>query len=116
MIDHVQITVGETVGVEGRGDYYDHSGALRDMVQNHLMQLLCLLAMEPPTSLEADAVRDEKLKVLRSLKPIAPARGRPRDGARAVFSQGAVDGKAVPGYLTDLGPKAAPAAPRRSWR
>ncbi len=72
VIDHVQITVGETVGVEGRGDYYDHSGALRDMVQNHLMQLLCLLAMEPPTSLEADSVRDEKLKVLRSLKPIAP--------------------------------------------
>ena len=102
VIDHVQITVGETVGVEGRGDYYDHSGALRDMVQNHLMQLLCLLAMEPPTSLGADAVRDEKLKVLRSLKPIAPHEVG-HVTVRGQYSQGAVDGKAVAGYLTDLG-------------
>ncbi len=72
VIDHVQITVAETVGVEGRAGYYDGSGALRDMVQNHLLQLLCLLAMEPPVSLDADAVRDEKLKVLRSLRPIEP--------------------------------------------
>src|SRR6185437_13462447 len=70
VIDHVQITVGETVGVEGRGGYYDHSGALRDMVQNHMLQLLCLLAMEQPVSLAADAVRDEKLKVLRALRPL----------------------------------------------
>ena len=103
VIDHVQITVGETVGVEGRGDYYDNSGALRDMVQNHLMQLLCLLAMEPPTSLEADAVRDEKLKVLRSLKPIAPHEVGTVT-VRGQYSQGAVKGEAVPGYLTDLGP------------
>ena len=103
VIDHVQITVGETVGVEGRGDYYDTSGALRDMVQNHLMQLLCLLAMEPPTSLEADSVRDEKLKVLRSLKPIAPHEVG-QVTVRGQYSQGAVDGQAVPGYLTDLGP------------
>jgi glucose-6-phosphate 1-dehydrogenase len=103
VIDHVQITVGETVGVEGRGDYYDHSGALRDMVQNHLMQLLCLLAMEPPTSLDADAVRDEKLKVLRSLKPIPP-HAVAHVTVRGQYTQGAVDGKAVPGYLTDLGP------------
>ena len=102
VIDHVQITVGETVGVEGRGDYYDHSGALRDMVQNHLMQLLCLLAMEPPTSLDADAVRDEKLKVLRSLKPIAPHEVG-HVTVRGQYTQGAVDGKAVTGYLTDLG-------------
>ena len=102
VIDHVQITVGETVGVEGRGDYYDHSGALRDMVQNHLMQLLCLLAMEPPTSLEADAVRDEKLKVLRSLKPI-PQHEVAHVTVRGQYSQGAVEGKAVPGYLSDLG-------------
>ncbi len=102
VIDHVQITVGETVGVEGRGDYYDHSGALRDMVQNHLMQLLCLLAMEPPTSLEADSVRDEKLKVLRSLKPIAPHEVA-HVTVRGQYSQGAVDGQAVPGYLADLG-------------
>ncbi len=102
VIDHVQITVGETVGVEGRGDYYDHSGALRDMVQNHLMQLLCLLAMEPPTSLGADAVRDEKMKVLRALKPI-PRHEVPHVTVRGQYSQGAVEGRAVPGYLADLG-------------
>ena len=69
-IDHVQITVAETLGVEGRAGYYDTSGALRDMVQNHILQLLCLVAMEPPSSMDADAVRDEKLKVLKALKPI----------------------------------------------
>ena len=72
VIDHVQITVAETVGVEQRGGYYDRSGALRDMVQNHMLQLLCLIAMEPPVSLEADRVRDEKLKVLRALRPFEP--------------------------------------------
>ena len=72
VIDHVQITVSETVGLEGRGGYYDKSGALRDMLQNHMLQLLCLIAMEPPVSLDADRVRDEKLKVLRALKPMAP--------------------------------------------
>lgn len=72
-IDHVQITVSETLGVDGRGAYYDHSGAMRDMVQNHLMQLLCLTAMEPPAKFEADAVRDEKLKVIRALEPVARA-------------------------------------------
>jgi glucose-6-phosphate 1-dehydrogenase len=70
-VDHIQITVAETVGVEGRGGYYDKSGAMRDMVQNHLMQLLCLIAMEPPSSFEAEAVRDEKLKVIRALRPVA---------------------------------------------
>ena len=75
VIDHVQITVAETVGLEGRGGYYDKSGALRDMVQNHMLQLLCLIAMEPPVSLDADRVRDEKLKVLRALKPMRAARG-----------------------------------------
>ncbi|SFS12344.1 glucose-6-phosphate dehydrogenase [Yoonia litorea] len=69
-VDHIQITVSETVGVTGRGAYYDRSGAMRDMVQNHLMQLLCLIAMEPPGEFEADAVRDEKLKVIRALQPI----------------------------------------------
>ena len=69
-IDHVQITVAETLGVEGRAGYYDTSGALRDMVQNHMLQLLCLVAMEPPSCVDADAVRDEKLKVLKSLKPM----------------------------------------------
>ncbi|MGZ9810693.1 glucose-6-phosphate dehydrogenase [Pseudoroseicyclus sp. H15] len=69
-IDHIQITVAETVGVGGRGAYYDKSGAMRDMVQNHLMQLLCLIAMEAPSQFEADAVRDEKLKVIRALQPV----------------------------------------------
>lgn len=70
-VDHVQITVAETVGVEGRGAYYDKSGAMRDMVQNHMMQLLCLIAMEPPYHFDPDAVRDEKLKVIRALDPVA---------------------------------------------
>ena len=69
-VDHVQITVAETVGVGGRGSYYDHAGAMRDMVQNHLMQLLCLTAMEPPSKFDPDAVRDEKLKVIRALKHV----------------------------------------------
>lgn len=71
-IDHVQITVAETVGVAGRGSYYDKSGAIRDMVQNHLMQLLCLIAMEPPYHFDPDAVRDEKLKVIRALEAVPP--------------------------------------------
>ena len=102
VIDHVQITVGETVGVEQRGDYYDGSGALRDRVQNHMLQLLCLLAMEPPNDLGADAVRDEKLKVLRALKPIAPHEVG-HVTVRGQYAHGAVDGHAVPGYLADLG-------------
>lgn len=72
-IDHVQITVAETVGLEARAGYYDKVGALRDMVQNHVLQLLCLFASEPPNQLEADAVRDEKLRVLRALRPIRGA-------------------------------------------
>ena len=89
-VDHVQITVAETLGVESRAGYYDTAGALRDMVQNHMLQLLCLVAMEPPTSIEADAVRDEKLKVLKSLRPIVAhnganmtVRGQYRAGASA---------------------------------
>jgi glucose-6-phosphate 1-dehydrogenase len=101
-IDHVQITVAETVGVESRAGYYDRAGALRDMVQNHMLQLLCLIAMDPPVSLDADRVRDEKLKVLRALRPLTP-----HDvGAltvRGQYAAGAVEGKAVPGYLDDLG-------------
>ena len=69
-VDHIQITVAETVGVGGRGDYYDRAGAIRDMMQNHLMQLLCLIAMEPPAKFDPDAVRDEKLKVIRALDPL----------------------------------------------
>jgi glucose-6-phosphate 1-dehydrogenase len=102
MIDHVQITVAETVGLEGRGGYYNHAGALRDMVQNHMLQLLCLIAMESPVSLDADRVRDEKLKVLRALKPMEP-----HDVAsltvRGQYTAGAIAGQPVPGYLADLG-------------
>ena len=101
-IEQVQITVAETVGVEGRGGYYDESGAMRDMLQNHLLQLLCLTAMEPPAHFDPSAVRNEKLKVLRSLRLI----GRNEVGSESVAGQytaGAVDGVAVPGYLTDLG-------------
>ncbi|AVO36459.1 glucose-6-phosphate dehydrogenase [Pukyongiella litopenaei] len=71
-VDHIQITVAETVGVGGRGEYYDRAGAMRDMMQNHLMQLLCLIAMEPPAKFDPDAVRDEKLKVIRALDPVPP--------------------------------------------
>ncbi|WP_101066112.1 glucose-6-phosphate dehydrogenase [Roseovarius salinarum] len=71
-VDHIQITVAETVGVDGRADYYDRAGAMRDMMQNHLMQLLCLIAMEPPARFEPDPVRDEKLKVIRALDPVEP--------------------------------------------
>ncbi len=83
-VDHVQITVGETLGVEGRGAYYEESGALRDMIQNHILQLLCLVAMEPPVTFDADPVRDEKIKVMRALRPIAPERGGLGGGARPV--------------------------------
>ncbi len=83
-IDHVQITVAEDLGVGGRIDFYDKIGALRDMVQNHMMQLVCLIAMEPPSSLHHDAVRDEKIKVLRALRPIRPNDVRTQHGARPV--------------------------------
>lgn len=96
-IDHVQITVAESVGVEGRWGYYDDYGAMRDMVQNHLMQLLCLVAMEPPCSLDADSVRDEKVKVLHSLKMMTPADIQQKT-VRAQYTQGSIDGKPVPGY------------------
>ncbi len=105
VIDHVQITVGETVGVESRGDYYDHSGALRDMVQNHLLQLVCLLAMEPPINVQADSLRDEKLKVLRALRPMA-AHEVGQLTVRGQYAAGAVAGRSVDGYLKDLGENA----------
>lgn len=97
-IDHVQITVAESLGVEGRAGYYDTAGALRDMVQNHMLQLLCLVAMEPPGHLAADSVRDEKLKVLRALKPVGAA-----DWVRGQYRAGASEGGPVPGYLDELG-------------
>ncbi|MGI3167636.1 glucose-6-phosphate dehydrogenase [Pseudooceanicola sp. C21-150M6] len=92
-VDHIQITVAETVGVGGRGEYYDRSGAMRDMVQNHIMQLLCLIAMEPPAKFDPDAVRDEKLKVIRALNPVEPA-----DIVRGQYD--AADGK--PDYISDV--------------
>jgi len=96
-IDHVQITASEPLGVEGRGPYYEGSGALRDMVQNHLLQLLCLTAMEPPTDLTADSIRDEKVKVLRSLRPIL-GEDVGTNIVRGQYSAGAINGKDVPGY------------------
>jgi glucose-6-phosphate 1-dehydrogenase len=101
-IDHVQITVAESLGVEGRAGYYDTAGALRDMVQNHILQLVCLVAMEPPAKLDADAVRDEKLKVLRALKPITDALSS-QHVVRGQYKAGAASGGAVPGYLEELG-------------
>ena len=100
-IDHVQITVAESVGLEGRADYYDRAGALRDMVQNHILQLLCLVAMEAPSSMEAESVRDEKLKVLRSLKPITAANADSVT-VRGQYKAGAAAGGPVRGYLEEL--------------
>jgi len=101
-IDHVQITTSESLGVEGRAGYYDTAGAMRDMVQNHLLQLLCLVAMEPPGQLTADAVRDEKLKVLKALKPI-PHRHFDTAVVRGQYRAGVADGATVPGYAEELG-------------
>ena len=101
-IEQVQITVAETIGVEGRGDYYDGAGASRDMLQNHLLQLLCLTAMEPPSHFDPSAVRNEKLKVLRSLRPIGAAEVAAHSVA-GQYTAGAVEGVAVPGYREDLG-------------
>ncbi|HEX7390123.1 MAG TPA: glucose-6-phosphate dehydrogenase [Acidiphilium sp.] len=99
-IDHVQITVSETVGVEERGGYYDHTGALRDMIQNHLMQLLCLVAMEPPATLDREAVRDEKIKVLRSLAPITADDVATRT-VRGQYRSGAIQGEPVKAYADE---------------
>jgi len=96
-IDNVQITAAETVGVEGRGGYYDKSGALRDMVPNHLFQLVTLTAMEPPSSFRADAVRDEQAKVLRAVQPYTPEEVLRRT-VRGQYGAGNVDGKPHPGY------------------
>ena len=96
-IDHVQITVAETIGVEGRRDYYDHVGALRDMVQNHLTQLLTLVAMEPPAAFEPEAIRNEKVKVLRSAVPV-----RREDVFFGQYERGRIEGSEVPGYGEEI--------------
>ncbi len=101
-IDHVQITVAEKVGIEGRWTYYDGVGQLRDMVQNHLMQLLCLVAMEPPNSLEAESIRDEKVKIVKALRPIDSATIKDHV-VRGQYSQGVIGGESVPGYLDEEG-------------
>ncbi len=100
-IDHVQITVAETLGVGRRGPYYDNAGALRDMVQNHLLQLLCMVAMEPPSSLSPNAVRDEKLKVLHALKTIDVSNAAQLT-VRGQYRAGVAEGQSVPGYIEDL--------------
>ncbi|MGI9247729.1 MAG: glucose-6-phosphate dehydrogenase [Woeseiaceae bacterium] len=99
-VDHVQITVAEDLGVGGRIEFYDRVGALRDMVQNHMLQLVCLFAMEPPSSLHHDAVRDEKIKVLRSLKPILAEEVR-ASTVRGQYTAGAINNNTVPGYVDE---------------
>lgn len=101
-IDHVQITVAETVGLEGRSEFYNGTGALRDMVQNHMLQLLALVAMEPPWRFDATAVRDEKVKVLRALRRIDRASAQSHS-VIGQYGAGAVDGIAVPGFEEELG-------------
>ena len=101
-IDHIQITVAEKVGIEGRWAYYDGVGQLRDMVQNHLMQLLCLVAMEPPNSLEAESIRDEKVKIVKALRPIDASSVKDHV-VRGQYSQGVIDGESVPGYFDEEG-------------
>jgi len=101
-IDHIQITIAETVGTGERLGYYDEYGAIRDMMQNHLLQLLCLLAMEPPSSLSSDALRDEKVKVLRSLKPIT-ADNVLTHTARGQYGPGFADGHPIAGYEAEKG-------------
>jgi glucose-6-phosphate 1-dehydrogenase len=111
-VDHVQITVTEELGVESRGRYYEEAGALRDMLPNHLFQLLALTAMEPPTSFEADAVRGEKGKVLQAIQPIAPEDVLNRS-VRGQYGPGTIDGDAVPGYRSE--PKVNPDSTRETY-
>ena len=107
-IQHIQITVAEALGMEGRGASYDGVGALRDIVQNHVLQMLALLTMEPPTSFEAERIRDEKTKLLRAVRPVDPARV-----VRGQYTSGTVGGEAVPGYLEE--PKVAPGSDTETY-
>ncbi len=104
-IDHVQITVAEKIGVGSRGGYYEESGAMRDMVQNHVLQVLSLVAMEPPVSLEAEAVRDEKVKLLKSIRPLTPS-DLSKNVVRGQYFAGEIDGDARPAYRSE--PKVSP--------
>lgn len=101
-VHHIQISVAEKIGVEGRGNYYEKSGTLRDMVQNHLFQLLCLTTMEPPNDLDANSIRSEKVKILKSLRPITH-RDTSRYTVRGQYAEGYIDGSSVPGYLQEPG-------------
>ena len=101
-IDHIQITAAETVGIEGRWSYYDTVGQLRDMFQNHLLQLLCMVAMEPPNSLKAEEIRAEKIKLLRALRPIGSDKVDDYV-VRGQYTNGWIDGKPVVGYLEEEG-------------
>ncbi|MGF1498714.1 MAG: glucose-6-phosphate dehydrogenase [Elainellaceae cyanobacterium] len=101
-VDHIQITVAETVGLEGRAGYYETSGALRDMVQNHLMQLFCLVAMEPPNSLDADAIRNEKVKVLQATH-LADLEELGKSAIRGQYTEGWMKGKSAPAYRSENG-------------
>src|SRR5437660_9702595 len=101
-VDHVQITVAENLGIEGRGAYYEESGAIRDMIQNHMLQLLTLVAMEPPIAFDANAVRDEKVKVLHALQPLV-GRDVVTNTMRAQYGPGWVSGHQVTGYLQEPG-------------
>ncbi|WP_017430114.1 glucose-6-phosphate dehydrogenase [Vreelandella jeotgali] len=101
-ISHVEITVAEEVGIAGRWSYFDRAGQLRDMVQNHLLQLLCLVAMDPPSSLDADAIRDEKVKVLKTLGPLTPE-ALARNVVRGQYRAGTCNGRPVPGYREEAG-------------
>ena len=111
-VDHVQITVAETLGVEGRGRFYEESGIFRDIVENHMLQLLCLVAMEPPVAFEANVVRDEKVKVLRSIRPQTPEEIL-RDTVRGQYAAGAIDGRPVPGYRQE--PNVSPSSSRETY-
>ena len=112
-VDNVQITAAEDIGVGTRGGYYEQAGALRDMIQNHMMQLLTLVAMEPPPDFAPNSVRDEKAKVLRSIRPFTPAEAR-ANSVRAQYGPGFIGGKPVPGYLDEK--DVAPHIPHRDIR
>ncbi|MEI6335908.1 MAG: glucose-6-phosphate dehydrogenase [Methylococcaceae bacterium] len=101
-IDHIQITVAEEVGIEGRWDYFDKTGQLRDMLQNHLLQILTFIAMEPPVNLEAESIHNEKIKVLKALRPITSNNVEEKT-VRGQYSAGYIKGNAVPGYLEEKG-------------
>ncbi len=99
-VEHVQITVAESIGVENRGRFYEEAGVLRDIIQNHVLQLLCLVAMEPPVAFDPNSVRDEKVKVLRCIRPQTPEEIM-RDTVRGQYAAGAIDGQPVPGYRAE---------------